>query len=370
MSFLEKPIFDLLQNEPFYANFILGSTIILNDKRIERAAVTIRRNEVQFIFNTEWFATLTAQNRVAIIKHEIGHLLFGHCNIRSGKTNRMARNIAMDAAINQLISDLPEGAVTLESMEKLCKKQLLPRETYEYYYEQMKQVAEQNGSGDGEPSDHDIMFEGDGMDEKLHDAIIKDRMNKAIKASAGKIPQELESYIAKINQPAVVNWKQQLRNIISSSRSIATKPSRMKTHRRFDLEQPGKKKKRELVLGVCLDSSGSVSDDSYMEFMREVHSISKNTTITYLIHADCEVQKVDIIKGGKPKSGVLSKRHGHGGTAYQPGIDECMNRECDAIIFFGDFDCADTPVDPGIPFVWVGVGNSPAPGNFGRVIRI
>jgi predicted metal-dependent peptidase len=207
-------------------------------------------------------------------------------------------------------------------------------------------------------------------EEALRQAIIKDKVNKAISAAKGNIPQGLEGIIASLNRPAQVNWKQQLRNLIASSRCITTRPNRMKVHRRFELDQPGKTKKRKLVLGVCTDSSGSVSDAAYAEFLNEIHSIAKNTTITSLVHADCVVQKVDIIKGGKPKGDVLKKRHGSGGTAYGPAIEHCMKLGCDAIAYMGDGDASDVPKDPKVPFIWVLVGNSPPPASFGRVIRI
>lgn len=371
MGILEKPIYNLLQTQPFYANFILASRIVLNSPKVERAAASIRNNEIVFYFNPDWYSTLTTLEQVAILQHEVLHILLDHCNLRSQFSgNHKAKNISMDCAINQFINNLPENCVTLESLEELCEKKLRPKETWEYYYEHLKQAVEdyQNGQGD----DHDMM-DGDPNDswtDAIKKAIIRDQAAKAMKASAGIVPDGLESILSQLNQPPKVNWKQQLRNLIASARSVNTKSSRLKTHRRFELDQPGKKKKRELVLGVCTDSSGSISDEQYIEFMNEIESISKNTSITYLVHADCEVQKVDVIKGGKAKSGVLSKRHGNGGTAYQPAINECVKYKCNAIVYFGDFDTSDTPTNPGVPFIWVGVGDQKPPADFGRVIRL
>jgi len=291
--------------------------------------------------------------------------------------NHEAVNYAKDGAINQMIADLPEDCVTLASMEKLCNKTLKPLENYEYYYAQMVQSLpkkpykghdhdKMSGSGSADGNSSPINEAAD----SLRKAIIKDKANKAISAAKGNIPQGLESVISNLNKAAQVNWRQQLRNLVASARSVTTKSSRMKVHRRFELDQPGKKKDRKLVLGVCTDSSGSVSDSAYAAFLNEIYSIAKSTTVTYLVHADCVVQKVDIIKGGKAKGDVLKKRHGSGGTAYQPAITKCMELNCDAIIYFGDFDCADTPKNPNVPFIWVGVGNQAAPASFGKVLRI
>lgn len=201
-------------------------------------------------------------------------------------------------------------------------------------------------------------------------ATIRDAANKAVKAAAGNVPEGIAGLIGRLNEGAKVSWKQQLRNIVASARSIKNKSTRLKANRRFELEHPGKKKERQLIVGVCTDSSGSVSDEAYSAFMNEIHHLSKQTSITYLIQADCEVQKIDVIKGGKAKAGVLGNRKGYGGTAYQPAIDACLKRKCDVIIYFGDMDSADTPDDPKVPFIWVRVGKSQPPGNFGRVVDL
>ncbi len=382
MNFLEKPIYQLLKKEPFFANFLLGATLLFDMPNVGTAGCRILKGEVQFIFNTKFMESLVPNEQIAIIKHEIFHVLLDHCGTRGGgQSNMMVKNYAMDCAINQHIEGLPAGGVTLQTMEKLTGKSLLPFETWEYYYEQLKQAAKDKG----EPHNHDVMHgAGDGKEgagnpkgEELsaaqkaqNQAAVKDLANKAAKAAAGNVSQAISNILGTLNKGAKLNWKQQLRNIIASARSIKRKPTRMRANRRFELDMPGYKKKRELIVGVCTDSSGSVSDEAYMAFMTEIHTIAKQTTVTYLVHADCEVKKVEVIKGGKPKPGVLSERRGYGGTAYQPAIDECVKRKCDVIIYFGDFDCADKPENPGISFIWVGVGTQRAPGNFGKVLRL
>lgn len=384
MNFIEKPIYLLLQEEPFFANFLLGSKITLNHPKVPTAGARVEKGQVHFVFNTEFMLSKTILEQVAIIKHEIFHVLLDHCGVRGNldgqTTNREAKNIAMDCAINQYIKNLPEGAIILDTMEKIVNHSLEPYETWEYYYQQIKKAADKSPNVKKGAPNHEFM-EGNCQDENngkelsetekaINRVSVKDLTNKSLKAAAGKIPDGLVNVLAAMNKPAQLPWKQILRNFISSARCFQTKNTKMRVHRRFELEQPGKKKLKKLILGVCTDSSGSVSNESYEKFMHEIASIAKNTTITYLVHADCEVQKVDKITGGKAKGDVLKKRHGSGGTAYQPAIDECLRLKCDAIIYFGDMDAADTPNNPGKPFLWVRVGNSEPPGKFGKVLDI
>jgi predicted metal-dependent peptidase len=130
---------------------------------------------------------------------------------------------------------------------------------------------------------------------------------------------------------------------------------------------PGKKKKRTMTLGVCADASGSVSDEQYSMFLQELKSIAKQVELTWFIQADCEVQKVEKLT---PKTTFIPNRAGNGGTAYQPAIDKAKELGCDVIIYFGDFDTSDTPRNPGVPFLWVGVGRQDPPGDFGKVLRL
>jgi predicted metal-dependent peptidase len=377
---LAKPVYQLLKSAPFYAHFLLGCKVVYDHKDVKTAAVRIVKGEIEFMINTEWYFSKPLLHQTNVIKHEVFHVLLEHCGVRSSqhdRQNHAAINIAMDCAINQHLGELPESRVTLKFVEDFCKRKLNPFDTWEYYWENMKKAAKEQGKmvpGEGQPHDHDHMLGDDGEDteaaREMRKAAVKDAASKAMAASHGNVPQEIQKLLGQLNKEAKIPWKQQLRNFVASSRSVKKKSTRMKAHRRFELEQPGKKKDREFVLAVCTDSSGSVSDEAYASFMTEIYTIAKSTTITYLIHADCVVQKVDIIKGGKAKEGVLTTRHGSGGTAYQPAIDEAMKRKVDAILYFGDFDSSDVPRDPGVPFLWVGVGSQKPPGSFGRVLRL
>lgn len=371
---IESVIYNLLKNEPFYANFLLASKFVFNNPEVERAACGFHQNNITFYFNLEYFKTLTLPQRIAVCKHEVLHVIFDHLGNRMyGMNNRQAKNYAMDCAINQFIPNLPGNCVTLESMSKLCNENLSAKEAWEYYYHKLKDFVEKKSN---EKHDHDQMSpnEGDGEmsegQESIRRAVVKDIVNKSTKSAAGNIPEEITKVLAELNKAGKVNWKQQLRNIVSSSRVVQTKPSRLKVHRRFELDQPGRKKDKKLTLGVCVDSSGSVSDESFQSFMTEIYHIAKMTSVAYLIHADCEVQKVEVIKGGKAKNGVLTSRHGNGGTAYQPAITECKKRQCDVIIYFGDMDAADIPSNPGVPFVWVRVGKQNPPAKFGKIVDL
>ncbi len=111
-----------------------------------------------------------------------------------------------------------------------------------------------------------------------------------------------------------------------------------------------------------------MSDEQLSKVVSELQIINKTISKTYIIHADCEVAHVEEMRKGKKFNFV---RRSGGGTAYQPAITKAVELGADAIIYFGDFDCADVPENPKRPFLWIGVGGADSPpGNFGRVLSI
>lgn len=377
MKILENAIYDLLKTEPFYASFILGSRIVYNSPKCETAYATVSGGSTVLGFNSKFMEAQTPEKRKGVLKHEILHLLFGHVNpnMYSRKNSAEAHNwnIAMDCAINQYIKleELPEGCVTLDSLSKAIKTPLEPFQTAAYYYDKMQQAPDECKSkmeGLSTLDDHDMLGEEmSAEDAQIAKGIIHKKAQEAMKAAKGLVPSELVSVIEALNEKAQVNWKQLLRNFVSTATSNKTLGTRKKANRRFGLDHPGKKKKRELVLGVCIDTSGSISDESFKTFISEIQEISKHITAAHLIYADCVVQKV--IKVDSKKK-IPMERYGAGGTSYGPAIQEAVKLKCDAILYLGDFDCSDTPENPNKPFLWVGVGNQSPPGDFGKVIRL
>lgn len=376
MSFkdqFEGAIYSLLSTEPFYANFLLNSRLIIDSPRVPTAAVSVMNGTPVIMFNTKWIAEAapTVLNLTAVIKHEILHICLDHLDKQvkdrlGGAVDAYIWNIAQDCMINQEISrGLPKGCVTLESLEKIVKEKLLPRETSHYYYEKLKDYKQELEDACIKAMDEHGAMEG--TPEEMQAAVFN-VMRRAANASAGNVPDPLVKALGAMMKDAQIPWRQVLSNFIARAVSSSTQNTRKRINRRFELDAPGKKKKRELTLGLCIDSSGSVSDDMFASLMSEVMHIIPNSALSYLIQADCEVHKIEVIRKGKKPA---LERAGNGGTAYQPAIDACMQRKCDAIIYLGDMDCADTPVDPGIPFLWVSVGgNMKAPGSFGHVIGI
>jgi predicted metal-dependent peptidase len=370
MKIVEKAIYNLLQNEPFYAQFALNSRIAYDKFNVPTAGATVINGIPLIVFNTEYLKDKTADQVESILKHEILHLLFMHTNMDyykiENEIEKKIYNIAMDCAINQYIYNLPEGCVSIETLQGMTKIQLEEWQTTQYYYNALMQEADKFIHIQTQ-DEHDMDAGQTPADIQMARGAISKAAGNATKAAAGQVPEGLQSVIGELSSGSQINWKQLFRNFIANSTSTKIQNTRKKINRRFGLEHPGKRKKKELALAVCLDSSGSVDDKSFSAFIAEVVSMSAHVSRIELIYADSEVQHVERVKGPKD---VPKMRYGNGGTAYQPAISKALELNVDAICYFGDFDSSDTPVNPGKPFLWIGVGQQPPPADFGHVIRI
>lgn len=369
---IQNAVISLLKTEPYYAHFIMESRITVDGMRrfyppdnLTAMAVVINGTPT-LDFCTEFLERISPTELCAILKHEVLHLILDHTNYDENKDKDVyIHNIATDCAINQYISGLPKGGVTLEGLSKAVGKPLLPNESSDYYYiELMQKKKEVQQSGAKTSDEHNPDIPGKDTPEVAKGAIRR-VAQKAVERAKGNVADHILNAIDKLGE-AKLPWRVLLKNAIMSQVSRKTQATTKKINRRFALPVPGKKHKREMVLGVCVDESGSVSDEQLMSFMAEIKSISNMMNKVYLVHADCEVAAVEDLS----KVRFNPSRRAGGGTAYQPAIDKCVELKCNMIVYFGDFDTGDKPQNPGVPFLWVGVGNQPAPGDFGKVIRL
>lgn len=363
---IQKAIFSLLGTEPYYAHFIMECKVSYDAYGCQTAGVGVHEGIPQMVFNSVFLSKLSPEQTVAVLKHEVLHLVLDHLtHVKEMNRDPIVSNIAQDCAINQYIEGLPEGCVTLPAVNKVVGKTLKPRETSAYYYDElMKKKKQLEASGMKNHDDHAL--EGMPQDSgELAKGAVARVAESALKQAAGKAPEVIVQAVASLGQ-AKLPWRVLLRNAIMTQVSRQTQATAKKVNRRFPLPVPGKRHKRTMTLGVCVDESGSVNDEQHAAFMTEIQSIAKTITKTYLIHADCVVAEVEDLSKKKFKA----TRRAAGGTAYQPAIDKARELGCTMIVYFGDFDTSDKPKNPGVPFLWVGVGNQPAPGDFGKVIRL
>ena len=108
---LNHHIIGLLRNEPFFA--ALSRRINkMPSTAIPTAGVRVNPETAQFemLYNPAFFAKLTHEERLDVLKHEFYHLIFEHVTTRKPQdVGPRIWNFAADLAINSHLENLPEG---------------------------------------------------------------------------------------------------------------------------------------------------------------------------------------------------------------------------------------------------------------------
>ena len=97
----------LLFNQPFFGNIATRLKLVENNTFCETAATDGRT----LYYNTEFFSTMSLENIVFVIAHEVLHMVFNHMG-RKEYRHRDIWNYACDYAVNGiLIRDIPLQAL-------------------------------------------------------------------------------------------------------------------------------------------------------------------------------------------------------------------------------------------------------------------
>jgi predicted metal-dependent peptidase len=372
---ISQAIVRLFESEMFYAELITQMRRVLDPKLPAVAGVCIK-NTIELHINPGVFEKLPIEQRVSILRHECEHILRDHIprmkelapevfskdkdiadQVISGMKFK-SMNIGADLAINGNMKDLPEWGCFPKTFN-------LPEgETFEWYMDKLKNNDKMKQLT--EFDDHSLWRESDEQSKEILKEKIRQAVNKAAKKAkaAGKLTSDQEMLVEGLNK-SMVSWKELLRRFVARSLEYHIETSKKKRNRRYGIMFPGSVKIEDLHIGVITDSSGSVSDPAYEQFMAEIGNIAKYTKVT-VVDADCRVTQSYVFKKGKK-----NKRKGYGGTAYQPGFDYFNKvKDIDAVIYFGDMDSSDKPTKPKYPVLWAIIGEQDPPGDFGGKIRI
>jgi predicted metal-dependent peptidase len=362
---------DLMFTEPFYGLFLVALNKKWNDA-VKTACVGVSGIVFDLSISPTFWESLSPLHKKGLLKHELMHIAFFHLTDYKHLVDHKLANIAMDIEINQYIDAdwLPEGGVGLHSFPEL---NLEPFKGTKYYYDKLKELSDDikeriqkaidNGDTKVEMPDGSTLTlsnhswgEIDNLDEGTQ-TVIRDQLSgmlsnvaDAVTKSRGNIPGEMSDIIAKLSEikEPKFDWKGYIRRFTGKSIKIYTKKSRRKLSKRYE-DNPGLKIKQKKHILVGIDTSGSVSKNELIEFLHEIHHLTRTGNDVTIVQCDTAISHIDQYKPGE-NYGI----HGRGGTDFQPVIDyfnENINK-FSCLIYFTDGE-ASAPINVKGPILWV-----------------
>lgn len=396
----------LMLKEPFYGLFLLSLNKQIN-KRIETACVEPDGLNIKLNINPDFWDTLTNNTKLAVLKHELLHIVFFHLQNFDRFENKIVQNIAADLEINQYINDEYKDStwVGLEYNKGLFKQlNLLPKQGTKYYYDKLteelhtnpkrpntkmpwengnhgedsqenqSQPSEQSSnepqniqelvdmlSGYDEHSLWDVMEEMNEAERKLIqkqiDYQLKEIAEELQKRNRGLIPDEMSDYINSLfeQHEPVIDWKSYLRRFANTSPRVLTKKTRYKPNKRFSSNPALRIKPQKHVL-VAIDTSGSVSNDDLVEFFQEIYHIYKTGISITIIECDADIQRIYEYNGKREDIKV----EGRGGTSFEPVMEYLFqtNKKYNNLIYLTDGAAPAPEKYPLIPMLWIHCSSS------------
>lgn len=387
-------------SHPFYASVLMQCARVYS-RKIPTLAVAVTQ-QVLLIVNPEFFmgrlktkdkktgkevliGCQNIQERMAVVEHEILHLVFYHLSRGQRHTDHNRSNIAMDAVVNQFVRNkLPGDCVSIEKLGLPADKDV------DFYYNELRKKEEksdkkgkqqgqqssggqsgqggQSGEGDeegefstaengrgshdtwgdkddapGEAKDksdkilEDVGIDGGGLPNVAREAIVTDVVRQAAakegKDSLSKLPGAVGAQVLEMIKPkqATQPWHQILRRFTGTHGSSMLKSSRRYQSRRYKdphtglKARPGLRVKRQKKILVAIDTSGSMQTGDLCLLAGELSMIGRYNTDITVMECDTQINRVYRFRG------ALESVCGRGGTdmwpvrnAFEQGDYDCM----------------------------------------------
>lgn len=355
----------IILNQPFFATLMMKRNFI-EDYKIETACT----NGSDIRYNPDYFATLSQDEVVGVITHELMHIVLLHHLRREGRESKRY-NKACDYALNPILLDaglrLPKAALVDRQYDNMSAEQiykLLPASD-----DNDEGNEDQPGMGDVEDSPAKSESE---MEQA--EAQVKQEVAQAAQMArqAGKLPGSLQRLVDEIMKPHIA-WQEVLARFLSEVAKndySFTKPNPRYVSSGFILPSLYNIEMGKVVLMV--DTSGSIDQPLLNRFAAEMQDICSmfNSPITVL-YVDYKLQGVQEIEPDDDTINLQPK--GGGGTDFRPGFDWLSEQDIQpkAVVYFTDLCCSSYPDEPEFPVLWAQTGGySTGKVPFGEVIQI
>lgn len=346
---------DMVILEPFFGTLALA--LIPKEDKTCDTAWTDGRN---IGYNPSFIESLTHEETVGLLKHEVMHCSQGHPWRKEGREHRRF-NAACDLAINEYCGTLPKGSL-VATAEQLGK-------SAEWIYARLpeskpgkngKPDPNGNGQGTGKPSPAgEVRDAPTGKDEDGNPAPTEGewKQKTAEALQAAKMQGQLPSGLARMVE-AALDKRIDLKSLLLRFFTERTRadfnwnmPSRRYAH--MGLYLPSLESVRMGEVAILCDTSGSVTGPALQRargFLEECLDEVQPAGVT-LYMVDTKVHSVHRMEPGDP---LTWEPKGGGGTSFASFFEEIERSENPPVCIIGISDLAASFGNaPTAPVLWL-----------------
>ena len=384
---ISKARINLLTDFPFFG--ILATHLIPKELTPEEVKMygltTMAVDEYgNMPYNPDFVAKIDEQELKGVVAHEVLHIALKHIE-RLGTRKMDIWNVAIDNADNKIVRDsglkLPAKCIDIKEMYDKSSE-----ETYDYLVKNaQKMKVTGNGKGQSQCNGQETIDghvfgdqgkkgdkEGSGKDGKSQKGspFAKPNQSKIDVARAvkeaynyarqqGKVPAGMERLFSDILDPSM-DWKDILRKYIVNTLPhdwSYTRPSKKSYSTGFYMPMVTKE---FIEITVAVDSSGSIGDAEYIEFLSEIYHMVRQfeSLRATLIVCDCAINTVVEIDETFDPACVHGR--GYGGTSSIPVynyIEQEKNDNIKLLVYFTDGYIDVPDKEPTFPTLWIVTGH-------------
>lgn len=358
----------------FFSNMMLMMTMVFDDR-----VPTAGTYDLTVLFNPQFFMSCTEEERVGLMAHEIMHPALGHQHRRGHRTPKRY-NEAGDYCINNMLDErgikLPKGGLLDPKYKGMSTNdiyELLPEEDDIPDSPQHDLTHGLGGSGNQPGQNQTNGGQNPGMpppmtQTQVENAVLQAATNARAQAGAGSIPGMVEIAMDKFLNPRLPWHVLTKRWLLDFNKNDF---SNRRPNRRFfpDFYLPTLFSEALGAVNVYVDSSGSVSDSDFQQFVSETGGMLTQLNPKYIDFSlfDTSIRSTDRIFSLKDLQRVDFS--GRGGTLIEPVYDHIKETKPKFAIIFtdGEFGIPDTKLS--IPVLWIIYNNPSFVAPFGRVVH-
>ena len=339
---LDRAVKTLLIREPFYGLFLLNLNRYYGDK-CDTACVCRNGINTELCVNKKFWDTLSDDEQLGILRHELGHILFKHITSSEYFGDHDKFNKAADCEVNSYIPILQKDPYCYPAYWNLENNK-----GTKFYYENLPDEPNDgdkgnngNSSNSYDPNDSHASWKDFQDLSDTEKQLIENQIDYQAKNTAetcqkliGSIPGELKEYLDSLFKikPQVFNWKAYFRRVIGNLITSELYLTKMRPSRRFP-DSRGVKFKRKPHVLVGVDTSGSISDEELEDFFSEIYYLWKSGVKVTIAQIDTKIEHIEEYNGKFNK-----EIYGRGGTEFTDLINYYNERKKDfsTLVIFTD----------------------------------